>query len=138
MAYVDENKLERLNAFINASPTIAERAGTELAGLAHKTVMYDDNGDVVIATSGDKAIGLVLSDTLDPVPKGRDVNILVKYIGLGEAGAEVKKGDLLTVNATGQVIPATSGSFIFGRAFSAATEAGESVHVQINPMGAMA
>ncbi len=100
--------------------------------------MYDTTGAVIFATSGDKAIGLVLSDTLDPVPKGRDVNILVKHIGLAEAGAAIAKGDLVTVNATGQVIPATSGSFIFGRAFTAAADAAELVHVQINPMGVMA
>lgn len=138
MSYVDGGKLERLNAFINNSATIKEYAGAEIADPAHKAVMYDTDGNVVVATSGDKAIGLVLSDTLDPVKKGGEVNVLIKYIGLGVAGAAIKKGDLLTVNGSGQLIPVTSGSFIFGRAFTAASATGEAVQVQINHMGYMA
>lgn len=132
---------EYLNAFIQNSATITEKAGTDLTNPRHLAVMYDTNGNVVIATSGDKAIGLVLSDTPQndsgnpSVKAGRDLNILIKYIGLGTAGGAIVKGDLLTVNATGQVTTAASGDFIFGRAFTAATAAGETVQVQINPMG---
>jgi hypothetical protein len=140
MAYVypPNGKLERLNSFINESATIVENAGAALSEPAHKAVMYDTNGDVVIAASGDKAIGLILSSSLDPIEQGRQVHILIKYIGLGEAGTALNKGDLLTVNASGQLIPATSGAFIFGRAFTSVANAGEDVQVQINQMGYMA
>ena len=130
--------LERLNSFINESPTIVENAAADIAEPAHKAVMYDTDGNVVIAASGDKAIGLILSSSLDPIAQGRQTHILIKYIGLGVAGAAINKGDLLTVNATGQLIPAASGAFIFGRAFTAAPVVGQDVQVQINQMGYMA
>jgi hypothetical protein len=138
MSYVNEGKVERLNAFINNSATIKEYAGADIAAPAHLAVMYGADGNVIPATSGDKAIGLILSDTLDPVKKGGEVNILIKYIGLGVAGAAVNKGDLVSVDGAGKIMPAASGNFIFGRAFTAASEAGECVQVQINQMGVMA
>ena len=129
--------LDRLNSFINNSATIVENAGADIVAPAHKAVMYDVDGNVVIATSGDKAIGLILSSSPDPIKAGRQVHFLVKEIGLGEAGGAISKGDFVTVNATGQLIKATSGAFIFGRAFTSTTEAGEAVQVQVNPMGYM-
>jgi hypothetical protein len=127
--------LEQLNSFVNASPTIEARAGAEIDEPAHKAVMFDSDGNVVIATSGDKAIGTILSSSPDPIHAGEPVHILIKYIGLAVAGAAIAKGDLVTVNATGQVITADEGDFIFGRAFTAATAAGQAVQVQINGMG---
>jgi predicted RNA-binding protein with TRAM domain len=127
-----------LNAFINDSATIAEKAGADIAAPAHKAAAYDANGNVVIAASGETAIGLILSDSPDPIKEGFDVNILIKHIGLGEAGAAVAKGSFVTVNGSGQIIPAASGSFVFGRAFTSAASAGELVQVQINPMGVSA
>jgi hypothetical protein len=125
---------EFLNAFINNSSTVTENAGADIAAPAHKAVMYNLNGDVVIATSGDKAIGVILSDTPDPVKAGEQVHIQIKYIGLLIAAGAITKGDFITINATGQGITAAEGDFIFGRAFTA-VEAGEAVQVQINPMG---
>jgi len=140
MPYVvpPKGELESLNSFINNSATIHENAGAEITAPAHLAVMYDANGNVVPATSGDKAIGLILSSTLDPVQQGKPVHILIKYIGLGTAGAVINKGDLLTVNASGQLEPAASGDFIFGRAFTDAATVGQAVQVQINQMGYMA
>ena len=130
--------LEWLNSFINQSPTIQEKAGAQIDNPAHLAVMYDTDGNVVPATSGDKAIGTILSSSLDPIAEGAPVHILIKYIGLAQAGAAIAKGDFVTINATGQAIPATSGAFIFGRAFTAATDVGQAVQVQINQMGFMA
>ena len=133
-----DGALERLNSFINNSATIAETAGADIADPAHKAVMYDTDGNVVTATGGDKAIGLILSSSLDPIRKGEQTHILIQHIGLGTAGASIKKGDLLTVNSEGHLIPATGGTFIFGRAYTAVSAAGEAVQVQINQMGYMA
>lgn len=129
--------LERLNSFINSSPTIVEKAGADIAAPAHKAVMYNENGDVIIATSGDAAIGTILSSSPDPIKQGRQVHILIKEIGLIEAGAVINKGAKITINASGQAIPATSGTFVFGRAFTGANEAGEVIQAQINQMGFM-
>jgi len=126
---------EYLNSFINNSPTIIEKAGTDLVNPACKAVMYDDNGNIVTANSGDKAIGVVLSDVSSSVVKGDTLSILIKDIGLIEAGGEISKGDALSVNENGQAIKAETGSFIFGFAFSGATAVGEVVQIQINKAG---
>ena len=83
---------EYLNSFINNSSTIIEKAGADIINPAHKAVMYDDKGDVVIAVSGEKAIGVVLSGASSDVVKGETLNVLIKDIGLIEAGGEVFKG----------------------------------------------
>ncbi len=131
MAYVEGNKMERLNAFINDSPTIAEKAGADIAAPAHKAVMYDEDGNVVLATSGDAAIGLLLSDNLDPLRKGQTVTVLISAIGLLEAGGAIAKGAAVTINANGQGITATADDAIFGRAFTAAASAGECIQIRI-------
>ena len=130
--------LESLNSFINASATIWETAGAQINEPANKAVMYDTNGNVVIATSGDVAIGTILASSLDPILQGAPVHILIKYIGLLVVSAPIAKGAFVTIDANGQAIPAASGNFIFGRAFTAATEAGQAIQIQINPMGVMA
>ncbi len=129
--YVSGNKKERLNAFINESPTIAEKAGADIPAPAHKAVMYDVNGDIVLATDGDKAIGLLLSDTLDPIKAGETVTVLISAIGLMEAGGAIAKGDPVTVNTSGQGIPAAAGAAFFGRALTAAGAAGELIQIRI-------
>ena len=130
--------LEWLNSFINNSATIWEKAGAQIDEPAHKAVMYDANGNVVIATDGESAIGTILSSSLDPILEGAPVHILIKYIGLLSASAAIAKGKLLTIDANGQGTPAQSGDFIFGRAYTATSGAGETVQIQINPMGFMA
>jgi len=123
--------LERLNSFINESPTIWEKAGAQIDAPAHKAVMYDDDGNVVLATGGDEAIGIILSSSPDPIPKGAAVNILISCIGLLEAGGAIKKGARVTINAAGQGIVAGEDDAYFARAFTASAEAGELIQVQI-------
>lgn len=131
-----------LNAFINNSSTVQGVAGADIIEAAHKAVMFDTNGDVVLADSGDKAFGVILS-TVPAIEngsalitkKGFEIDVLIKDIGLIEAGGAIAKGDPLTINATGQVVAATSGDFIFGWAFTAASGAGELAHIQITRSG---
>jgi hypothetical protein len=129
---------ERLTSFINNSSTIWEKAGAQIDEPAHKAVMYDTDGNVVIATDGESAIGVILSSTLDPIASSAPVHILVKNIGLLEVAEPIAKGAFVTINADGQGVNASSGDFIFGRAFTAPKTAGEVVQIQINPMGYMA
>lgn len=124
-----------LNAFINESSTIAEKAGEKLENPAYKAVMYNSDGNVVIADKGDTAIGVVLGNCLDSVNKGDSINILIKDIGLIEAGGVIAKGDAVSVNDKGQAVKAEAGSFIFGFAFGSAKAKGELVQVQINKAG---
>lgn len=64
-----------------------------------------------------------------------EVNVLIKNIGLIEAGEAVAKGDLLTATTTGCVKKATAGNFILGVAMTAATTAGELVQIHITKSG---
>jgi hypothetical protein len=132
------SKVRRFNASINNSSTIIAALGMDMTNVPHRAVMYDPDGNVVLADSGEAAIGIIISSTLEPLEAGREVSICIKNITLAEAGDVIAKGDLLTVNAEGQVVPAVSGDGIFGRAFAAANEAGEIIHVQVNCMGYMA
>lgn len=136
------NNHEFLTAFIDNSPTRRETLGANIANAPHKAVMYDTNGNIVLATDAAKAVGILLSDTHQSdidgtltAKKGEEATIIVKNIGLLEAGAAIAKGDWITINANGQGEPATAGKFIFGRAFTAASAAGELVQVMICPAG---
>jgi hypothetical protein len=129
--------LERLNSSINNSATIVEMAGVDFPTPAHKAVMYDTSGNVVVATSGENAIGVVLSSSLDPIVANNQVHIAIKYLVLLETGDVVAKGDKVTINSNGQAVKADAGDFIFGRAFEASAAAGQVVVVQINQMGFM-
>jgi len=126
-----------LNAFIGESATITENAGEELELPAHKAVAYDPDGNVVFAEDGETAIGIILSPSLNPIVKGKRVEILIKYIGLLETSGELLKGDFVTIGAGGLGKKAESGDFIFGRAFTHSMP-GECVQVQINQSGYMA
>ncbi len=127
-----------LNAFIYESSTIAEKAGDNLVSAAYKAVMYDSAGNVVIADKGDTAIGVVLGNCLDSVNKGDNLNILIKDVGLIEAGGVIAKGDAVSVNDKGQAVKAETGSFVFGFAFSSAKTEGELIQIQINKAGKIA
>ena len=61
--------------------------------------------------------------------------MLIRHIGLIEAGEAIAKGDLLTVSTTGQAKKAASGNFILGIAMTAASAAGELVQIQITQSG---
>ena len=106
-------QLERLTSFINNSATIVENAGANIASPAHKAVAYDASGNVVLATNGEEAIGVILSSSHDPISQGGQVNILVKNIGLLEAGGAISKGACVTINGNGQGVTAQTGDFIF-------------------------
>ena len=127
---------EYLNSFINESSTIVAKAGAELVNAAHLAVMFDANGEVVIADNGADAIGLILGSSPETIAKGSDVHILIKNIGLGVAmNNSIAKGQLVTVSSTGQIVSAGENEFIFGRALTEPTAAGQLIQVQINPMG---
>jgi len=131
------NQHEWLNAFINASATIWEKAAVDIEEPQHKAVSYDPDGNVILADTGDTAIGLILSPHRDPIYAGAPVNILIKYIGLLTTSEELLKGDPITITTGGIAQKAVSGDFIFGWAFSHALP-DETVHVQITKSGYMA
>lgn len=129
-----------LNAFMNNSATIRDVLATNVTGAAHKAVAYNADGKLVFpAADGDPAIGLILSDVpandSGVTPAGTEVDVLIKDIGLMEAGAAVAKGDLLTVTKDGTARKAAAGEYIFGIAMTAAGAAGELAQVRITQSG---
>lgn len=127
-------EFEYSNSFISTSPTLREVAGAALENACHKAVAYDENGNVVLASSGEKAMGLLLSTTANAVSAGDEVDILVKDVGLLISAEPIAKGDFVTIeNGLGKV--ACEGDFIFGRAVTASSGTDESFQVRIGAFG---
>ncbi len=124
------------HSFVQSSATVREVAGATLEEASHKAVSYDSSGDVVLATDGKSAIGLLLSSTGAKVSVGEEVDVLVKDVGLLEVSEAIDKGDFVSiVNGCGKV--ASSGEYIFGRAMTASYEAGDLIQVRIGAFGAV-
>lgn len=121
---------------INSSPTLAEKAGAEILNGQFLALKYTDTGEVVVCdTSGENVAGILMPDCSNVINKGDDVSIQIKDIGMAKSGAAIKKGIELMVDATGKLIPATSGKFIVGYALSSASAADEIISVDIRKCG---
>lgn len=132
-----------LNAFMNNSATIRDVAGADITNAPHKAVSYNSEGKLALpAADGTPAIGIVLSDVSayesgdSLVTKaGTEIDVLIRHIGLIEVGEAITKGDLLTVNTTGQAKKAATGDYILGIAMTAADAAGQLVQMNITHSG---
>lgn len=132
-----------LNAFINNSATIRDITAADITNAPHKAVAYNSDGKLALpAADGNPAIGIILSDTSAydsdnglVTKAGTEIDVLIRHIGLIEAGEAIAKGDLLTVSTTGQAKKAAGGNFILGIAMTAASAAGELVQIQITQSG---
>lgn len=124
------------NAVINQSPTICGTLGADVPAGKHKAVQYAADGTLLLATNGENAVGVLLSTTDDDAKKGDEVTFLIRDIGLMETGGAVAIGDLVTVDENGRAIKATTGSAVFGRAFSTAEGADYTIGVNIIASGA--
>ena len=120
---------------INASPTIAERAGAAIPGGAGLAVKYDANGYIVpCATAGEPALGVIIMQQGD-VAVGDSVTVQIKDVATCVSGGAVSKGALVAVNASAQAVAAEAGDFAIGMALSGASAAGQMVQVQICKCG---
>lgn len=120
---------------INASPTIAERAGAAIPGGAGLAVKYDANGCIVpCATAGEPALGVIIMQQGD-VAVGDSVTVQIKDVATCVSGGAVSKGALVAVNASAQTVAAGAGDFAIGMALSGAAAAGQMVQVQICKCG---
>lgn len=129
-----------LNAFINNSATVRDVLAADVEYAPHKAVAYNSDGKLALpAADGDPAIGIILSDTpgnhSGVTPAGTEIDVLIRHIGLVEAGAAVAKGDLLTVTKEGTARKAAAGEYILGIAMTAASAAGELAQVYITHSG---
>lgn len=117
---------------INQSATIVEKAGAKIEDCRNRAVVYDDSGNVVLATDGTKPIvGIALIEagrnditgiTSGMVEADEDVDIQIKDIGYILAGAEIAKGAEVTSGADGLAAPAAAGDYVVGLALDSAEE----------------
>lgn len=114
---------------INTSATIVDQAGAA-ADFRGKAVKYAD-GKIVLAGAGEAAIGVGIITNAEESKVGEDVDIQVKEIGLGRAGAAITKGAELAADANGNLVAATSGNFVIGIALDDAAAAGKYVRMQL-------
>lgn len=106
---------------INNSPTISVPAGAAIADVRGVMVKYDATGAIVPASvAGEAVIGMGIITNGENIPKGADVDIQIKDIGLVEAGAAIAAGDEIATNAAGKAVKATDGQFVLGFAKEAA------------------
>lgn len=128
-----------VNSLINNSATIREALAEDLAGAPHKAVRYNGDGRLAVpAADGDPAIGVLLSGVPEEggvTKAGTQVDVLIRHIGLAEAGEALKKGDFLAASATGALKKAAAGHYILGIAMTEAALAGDLVQVQITNSG---
>lgn len=124
-------KIVYTNTTINPSPTIVAPAASKIEDVRAKGVKFDENGNIVVAsTAGEAVIGVALITNDFPVEAGQDVDIQVKEMGVCEAGAEIKAGNELAVGTDGRFVPASEGQFVIGVALANAS-AGQLVRMQI-------
>jgi hypothetical protein len=120
-----------LSTQINESATIVAPAGTASIDYRGKAVKFNGSGQAVLAGAGEVAIGIGILTNDEVSVVGNDVDIQVKEIGRGVAGAEIAAGQELASNAYGQLVPATAGQFVIATALESAAAAGVYIKVQI-------
>ncbi len=115
---------------INQSVTIVETAGADMEDCRNRAMIYDSDGNVVLAENGTKpfaGIALIEAGMNDisgkesgKVAKGDDVDIQIKDIGYLLSGAEIAKGAEVTAGAGGLAAVAASGDYVIGIGLDAA------------------
>lgn len=134
------NGKQYLNAFINNTATIRDVLAADVENAPHKVLAYNTDGKLALpAADGGPVVGVILSDApandSGVTPSGAEVDVLIRHIGLAEAGAAVAKGDLLTATTDGTLRKAKAGEYILGIAMTAAAAAGELAQVYITHGG---
>ena len=115
---------------INQSVTIVEKSGADIADCRNRAMVYDDSGNVVLATDGTKPlIGIALIEAgmndisgvnSGKVSTGEDIDIQIKDIGYVLSGADITKGAEVTSGADGLAAIATAGNYVLGIALDGA------------------
>lgn len=110
---------------VSTSPTFAAVAGAKIEGGAGKAVKFDSDGNVVLcSTAGEAALGVLILQTADTVNQGDSVTVQILGRGQAVAGGAIAAGDLLAVNASGQVVKAAAGNSVVGQALTAGSAGG--------------
>lgn len=114
-----------IGASASTSPTFAAVAGAKIEGGAGKAVKFDASGNIVLCSAaGEAALGFLILQTADVVNIGDSVTVQIQGIGQAVAGGTIAAGDLLAVDASGQVTKGAAGNSVVGQALAAATAGG--------------
>lgn len=119
---------------INQSVTISEQAGADIKDCRNRIMVYDNDGNVILASDGTKplvGIALIEAGVNDisgvesgKVSKGDDVDIQIKDIGYVIAGEDVAKGAEVASGADGLAKTAAAGDHVLGFALKGASKDG--------------
>lgn len=124
-----------MNAAINDSPTIVDKAAGPMTNPAMLAAVYSGGKLAIASAAGAVVVGIVLPDAPDTVSADDDLTVAIKDIVLWKAGGAINKGAEVATNASGKAIAASSGNFIVGIALDAATVDGNVIRVQIVKAG---
>lgn len=108
---VNQNELNKTYSTtqVNDSSIIALPAGEAITDVRCRAVIFDEDGNVVLAGAGDAPFGVGIITNDVNIAVGDFVDVQYKNIGLGYTGAAITKGAALSVDANGCFIPATAG-----------------------------
>ncbi len=92
---------------INDSPTIIDKAGTEITDVRGKGMKFVDGALALCDTAGEVTIGVGIMTNDETIEKGGDVTVQIKDIGLVKVGAAVLwSSNFVTRMAKKFVLPA--------------------------------
>ncbi len=113
---------------INQTATLVENAGAAIADCRNKAMIYDNDGNVILAADGTKPfVGIALIEAgfndisgleSGKVSVGDEIEIQIKDIGYLLAGEEIVKGTEVTADKDGCAKTAVAGDYILGIALS--------------------
>lgn len=109
------------------------KAGEDLSDKQNFFLKLNSDGEVILAVAGDAALGVNLENAEEDETTGA-VTISGEKVEIA-IGAAVAAGALLTSDAQGRAVTATTGNAVNGIALQAGTAAGQLVSMLFRPNG---
>jgi hypothetical protein len=107
-------------AFEEAIKAISVDAAGDLSASQHCFLVLDSNGRVAVAGAAARAFGVLRNK---PAGLGHAATVVREGTVKVKAGAALAKGDLVTTDASGRAVEATTGNPVLGRVLGNATTA---------------
>lgn len=119
-------------AFTNQDVRLTFSAAADLSNFQYRAVRMTGAQQVNVASlnTAKTAVGILLNK---PQAAGRAADVAIGGVTKAYAGAAVTAADLLTHDASGYVITATSGTMVLGRALETAGAIGDAISVILHP-----
>lgn len=128
--------MTKIGISINQSPVIVGVSAADITDGRMKAVKFDANGKIVLcSTAGEAAAGILIAQGDKDINAGEEVTVQIKDIGYAKAGAAIKAGDLVAVDANGTFKTAAASQFIVGMAVTSAKAAGSVFQIHLTKGG---